>query len=205
MKVLFVDTETTSLPDNRLAADHPGQPWLVQIAALLRDGDRELCRLSAVVKSPVESHPKALAAHGYTKEMTDRWGIDPGPLLGALQAMVAQADMIVAHNLKFDSNVLRIAYMRWLEYVPMWLTSACETPACLCTMDACRPYCKLPATPAMQATGRGDQFKPPRLEEALKILCGEELVGAHDAMNDVLGCARLYDWLEANGHLEAAA
>jgi DNA polymerase-3 subunit epsilon len=72
-----------------------------------------------------------------------------------------------------------------------------------CTMLAAKPHCKIPATAAQIRAGyaKPGDYKQPRLEEALKILLGEDLEGAHDAMADVLGCVRLADWLEAGGHM----
>lgn len=202
MKILFFDTETSGLPDKRKPLDHPDQPHLVQLAMLLKDGDREVSRVSVVVRCPVEPHEKAKAAHGYDMAMTERWGIQPIGAIGLFMDLVLRADLIVAHNIEFDLQIMRIAMAKLRREFPIL-----ESLPKLCTMALCEPHCRIPATPAQIAAGfkRKGEFKSPKLEEALKILCGEDLVGAHDALADVLACSRLYDWLQVNGHLEAAA
>jgi DNA polymerase-3 subunit epsilon len=58
-------------------------------------------------------------------------------------------------------------------------------------MKMATPICKMPPTEKMMARGRKD-FKSPRLEEAYRIMFGERMDGAHDAMSDVKATARLF-------------
>jgi DNA polymerase-3 subunit epsilon len=58
-------------------------------------------------------------------------------------------------------------------------------------MKMATPVCKMPPTEKMRARGRYGN-KSPKLEEAYRIMFGERLDGAHDAMNDVKATARLF-------------
>lgn len=51
MNRLYIDTETTSIPDAHQLPGHPAQPHLVQVGAVLFDGDwTERACLSLIVK-----------------------------------------------------------------------------------------------------------------------------------------------------------
>lgn len=195
MLTLVYDTETSGLPNDGPLS---GQPHLVQLAAILVNGDREIARMSTVVKCPVEIHPKATAAHGYTREMTQDLGVDVKVALSMLEGMSDYASIWVAHNSAFDLKILKIAFDR-LE----WIYEAPRND--ICTMRLAEPHCRIPATDRQIAAGfkKPGEFKQPRLDEALRILCAHELEGAHDALADCAGAWKLYRWLRDNGHVQS--
>jgi len=86
--------------------------------------------------------------------------------------MIEQAQLVIAHNLTYDREVLDIEAQR-LGYQIQW-------PAALCTVEA-------------TAYLRGDRFK---LSELHEHLFGEKFAGAHRAKQDVHAlircCGALY-------------
>lgn len=88
----------------------------------------------------------------------------------------------MAHNITFDLLMMNIELARQ-EATPI------ETPGKrFCTMTAMTPICKL--------QGNYGDYKWPKLSEAYEHAFQEKLEGAHDAMADVRGCARIYRWLK---------
>jgi DNA polymerase-3 subunit epsilon len=162
---------------------------------LLRDDGKEVARASLIVQCPVEIPEAASRVHGYDRETTLRLGVTSTSACCLFVDMAHNADLIIAHNAGFDHLIMHAVIARHGWAMP-------KTPW-FCTMLAAKPHCKIPATPAQLRAGyaKPGDYKQPRLEEALKILLGEDLEGAHDAMADVLGCVRLADWLEAGGHM----
>jgi DNA polymerase-3 subunit epsilon len=63
-----------------------------------------------------------------------------------------------------------------------------------CTCESAKPIVNLPPTDRMRMAGFNGP-KPPKLEECMMHFFGEQLTGAHDAMVDVLACARIYHHL----------
>ena len=71
MPILFYDTETTGLPDRKAPSDSPGQPHLVQIAAVLVDPEtlEVLGRMNRIVAPDDWTISKEVSAiHGITHE-----------------------------------------------------------------------------------------------------------------------------------------
>lgn len=198
---LFIDTETSGFVHKTLPLDHESQPHLVQIAMLLRESGKEVAHANLVVKCPVEVPEKARAVHGYTQERTMLVGVGIPEACSLLMEMCYPVDRIIAHNAAFDRAILEIALTRrgclipWAKGNRQWF----------CTMEAAEPHCRIPATPAQIRAGfkKRGEFKQPKLEEALQILLGERLENAHDALADVRGCARVYDWLQARKEVAA--
>jgi len=146
-----------------------------------------------------------------------RYGVSGRTALWMLQALADRASMNAGHNRGFDGQMVRIESMRAdvaypfadvpgkpsCEHVVGQTLQAGET-ACrvcgvtigkvggktwekFCTMKDpdCIRICRLPKA-------RGGGFKWPKLEEAVPILLGRELEGAHDAMVDVRGAKDVF-------------
>jgi DNA polymerase-3 subunit epsilon len=98
------------------------------------------------------------------------------------------ADVRIAHNESFDMRILRIALLRTGDAATAdkWKAEPFE-----CTAKMATPHCKLPPTEKMIAAGRR-HYKTPTMGEAFKHFTGQELVGAHSAMTDVLACIKVY-------------
>ncbi|MGI9502100.1 MAG: 3'-5' exonuclease [Geminicoccaceae bacterium] len=194
MRELFVDTETTGFINFRLPLDHPSQPHLVQLAMILRDDGNEVGHVNMVVRCPVEIPEKAREVHGYDQSTTDRIGVTPHTACSVFHEMAPE--VIIAHNADFDRGIMEIALNRASIPIP-W---NCSLQNWFCTMKASESHCRIPATEKQIRAGfkKRGEFKQPKLEEALEILTGKKMVGAHDALADVRACAKVYDWLKKN-------
>lgn len=195
MPDLFFDTETTGLPDYSLPVDHPKQPHIVQLAAILiDDGGIERASMNVMIKPEGWTIPEGAAAvHGISTELAVAVGIEIRAALSVFLRLRRVASVLVAHNIKFDDFLIETALRRtFSDLVPEWRGGR------FCTMEAAAPIVDLPATDRMKAAGF-NKPKPPRLAEAYKHFFSEELQGAHDALVDVRACRRIYDHLQKIG------
>ena len=179
MKILVFDTETTGLPaDSSLSVYQSPDNWphIVSISWAVIDS-----KTNTVVKShsyivrpekwtiPIESSN----IHGITHVQALEFGI---PLRDVIEAFSGeQCDVMVAHNLKFDLNVVLNAII-WDLNMPNFKGFAKRK---FCTMEVGRVMCKLP--------GRYG-YKYPKLKELYQHVVGhppkpEQL---HNALFDTL-------------------
>ena len=193
--ILFFDTETTGLPDFRAPMDDPIQPHLVQLACLLTDDDgTERASLSLIVNPGVPIPAGASAVHGITDLIADRAGVFNDTAVAMWHRLAERADLLVAHNIRFDWAIMEAAHARLSDRPQLNLmkmdTAHANRPR-FCTLDAAAPIVNLPPTERMVAAGF-NKPKPPKLEECVKHFFGETLEGAHDALVDVRACARVF-------------
>lgn len=119
--------------------------------------------------------------HGITTEAATRFGIHSLGATRLLLSLIAKADLVVAHNMAFDSLMAAVCMARHELHAEVEVWNA-KTK--FCTMQASTPILKLP--------GRRGDFKWPNLQEAHVFFCGQKFEGAHDAMEDVRACRRVY-------------
>lgn len=196
MTVLFFDTETTGLPNKKADITDPSQPHIIQLAAILTDDNgHELSSLNLIVRpSDAEVHinSEVSAIHGITDDIVQKYGVRSITSMALFHDMMVCSGLIVAHNIKFDMALLRIAMARLNR--PQWLVKRNQ----FCTMSAAAPIVNLPPTSRMREAGITSP-KSPKLEECIQHFFGEKLEGAHDALVDVRACARLYWHLKKLG------
>lgn len=187
--ILVFDTETTGFVQSSLPHDHPAQPHLVQLGALLMEDDgTPLQSIDLIVRPEGYAIPDAAAAvHGITTEIAERVGIPLIVVVGTFLHLRSKADTIVAHNLPFDERIMKTAIYRTGKLVTL------PSPVSrLCTLEMAEPILKIPATAKMLAAGRASQFKKPNLGECYRYFFNEEIKGAHTALADAQACARVY-------------
>ncbi len=195
--ILFFDTETTGFFQDRLPIDHPEQPYIVQLAAELTDDDGEPISGFSFIVDPGISNgvfipDRASDVHGITNERAVQFGVSAEFALSAFTHLYQRADIVCAHNIKFDRGVMEAAIARhYGKVMPLRKTL-------FCTMEAASPVVNLPPTERMLAAGFAKP-KPPKLEECIRHFFNEELDGAHDAMVDVRACRRVYFHLQTMG------
>lgn len=191
--ILFYDTETTGLPDRFAPLNSDRQPRCVQLAAILTDdvGNEQSCLNLIIHPDGWIIPPGASSIHGITTEKAKAIGIREAVAAAAFYDLSRKADLLVAHNEKFDRQIVNIMFERlgrgWKLDVPAFDT-----------MEAAAPIVNLPPTPRMVAAGI-DKPKAPKLEECIKYFFGEDLNGAHDALIDVRACARIYFKMKKEG------
>lgn len=185
--LLFFDTETTGLPVRGGALQQ--QPRIVQLAAMLTThaGEERACFSTLIQPAGWVIPPEAAAIHGISTERAAAEGVPLRVALHVLYAWLGASRTVVAHNIRFDWQMLRWETERAYGCVP----SEDSMPARFCTMDAATPVVNLPPTARMLAAGF-NRPKAPKLEECVKHFFGERLEGAHDALVDVRACARVF-------------
>jgi len=187
--ILFLDTETSGLPDFNKRARDPSQPHMVQMAAILTDDlGGALEEHNVLIKPDGWTIPKeASDIHKITDEIA-AIGIAEKHAAEILLAMLRKSQLLVGHNIQFDKFIARIA-MRRFELITDEDDAAWKAMPTFCTMREMTDICKLPGKFA-------GKFKWPKLGEACQHI-GKPLVGAHDAMADLRACKEVYFWLKA--------
>lgn len=197
METLYLafDTETTGIGNFKLPPTDHTQPEMVQLAASLYDEcGYSYHELNVLVAPDRPVEPKAAEVHGLTNEMLERCGIPRRSALSMFHALLKRADVLVAHNINFDTRVLQAAYYRENVDSQLFLGKTRY-----CTMLESVPICKLPHR------SRPGQWKWPSLDEAYRHLVDPNGFGdAHDAMVDVRACSAVHRQLMALDNAETA-
>ena len=180
---LFFDTETSGLPKFKSPNSDPGQPWIVQLAAVLSTNDKVLMSMNFIIQSGgLPIHPKALEVHGISTNLADKIGFEPQVAFSTFLQMAEKADKLICHNTSFDMRLLEILATR-LDHYQDFVDTVIVKPH-VCTMIKSTNFCKLPT--------KWGKFKWPKLTELHAILFDEDFEGAHDALNDVYATQRCY-------------
>jgi DNA polymerase III epsilon subunit-like protein len=175
---LIIDTETTGLPMESRPIDWVGQPWPVELAAVLCDDElRVRSTLHMLDVPPVEIPEETIKIHGITLEVARRFGVSPRGAMGALMRLYAVADVVVGHRVSFDDFIVRSTCAR--SGVP-----AVAKPL-RCTKEAAGKVLE---------KGHSTRLAPVRL-----TLCGRETPSWHSALPDVEACLDVYAALLARG------
>lgn len=175
--------------DWKAGAGAPQQPYIMQLGAILQDLDtrKVLQEINLLVKLPdgVVPSPEAVAVHKITPEMCAQYGYRSETVFRMFEVMLSKAELVVAHNLRFDALMWEIECLRH-TFVNM---DSFRRARPFCTMLTSTTMCKVP-----QKNGRGG-YKWPTLQEANAYFFPDEPwdeEGAHDAMYDVRKCQAIY-------------
>lgn len=193
MRFLIADFETSDLPDFN---SHPGlsKARVVQFACiLLNEQFKEIGLFSSLIKleDGVSISPGAQSAHGISLEECLAYGIPIKNALDIFDSFATQGDIVVAHNMRFESFLLATECVRAGREM---YNLANGNGQAICTMLASTKPCGL--------TQKGsNRPKWPRLEEAYEILVGEKLEGAHDALIDCRACGKVLQKLIEGNHI----
>ena len=194
MTTLVFDTETTGFYNPKIPLDDASQGRIVQLAmVLLNDDFKVINSFYSLIKPKgfFSIGPSAQAAHGISIEMCEAYGMPIECALDIFYSMYSCADAKVAHNLKFDSQMLDTEFalvnfesnIKWLDL------------GHFCTMREMTSICCLPGGKFGQA------YKWPKLQEAYKFLFNKDFQSAHDALNDVMATSQVFKWLVDNQKL----
>lgn len=182
---LFVDTETTGKALHKCPPDHPDQPRIAQLAAILYDQQRRIvAEFNCLIKPDGWTIPaEATEVHGITTTQADAFGLKIGTALGVLCQFVKRAQLLVAHNAAFDTLVIQSELCRLKNPEFLGIFMQIER---YCTMEASTNILRIPSP------YRAGEHKWPKLAEAYLHFTGRPLEGAHDASADTKGCAAVY-------------
>ena len=193
--VLFLDTETTGIPDRaaKWDSDYMDYPHVVQIAWL------HGCKAENHIIRPDgwEIPEDALAVH----EITTEYALEHGEPFAAVVDMLIQdcheAGLICGHNIHFDTGIIKANILRELGreyYDANDVESALYKGKRIDTMRSTMKF-----VDARFASGR---LKFPNLGELYDRCFPGETFGAHDALEDCKAVARCLPVLIENGLIE---
>ena len=189
--LLVYDVETSGLPDWTMPSNHPAQPHIIQIGAILADDNgKEIERINIFIKPDGWTLPPEITKlTGITQEMLVEKGI---PIKDAVETFIAlwrKCTKTVAHNDNFDRRLFRIEMARLYGRVPL-LDEWKNAPA-FCTMRSSTDIVKCPPTKKMIDAGRTG-YKSPKLIEAYEHFFKRKPEVSHDAMADVESTLAIY-------------
>lgn len=165
MKVCIFDTETTGLPVNKRIAgwkEPNNWPHLASISWTILNGDTntvEKSRSYIIYPQNWVIPKEASDIHKITQEIA----LERGYYLETVidEFLSEQYDVLVAHNMDFDINVM-YSTLRW----DLGRKNFNVFHRLFCTMNACRYLCKIPWPYA--------GYKSPKLSELYKYVFGKD-------------------------------
>ncbi len=186
---LFFDTETTGLPKNykALASDSDNWPRLVQLSwAWFDENGNAWDRYDYIVK-PLEFiiPEESTKIHRISHEQAVKEGVDLKMVLEEFSEHVSRAKSIVGHNIDFDDKIIAAELYR------LQMPNIMESANKICTMKSSANICRI-------SNGRGS-YKWPNLSELHRYLFNKDFDEAHNAMIDVLACARCFYEIRKRG------
>ena len=204
MKIITFDTETTGLPKIKMITEKTLHLWphIVQFSYVIYDNETNtvLKTVDHIVKVPdsVVITEENSNIHGITDTMSKTSGVDIKDVLTEFMEDYNNADIIVAHNMEFDFNIIKVELMRQIyddnqttlqkEQVTQKLNTLKTSKKLCCTMQESVELCNIKAL-----TRDGKEYvKFPSLTELHKHLFNVVPKKLHNSLNDVLICLRCF-------------
>lgn len=192
MLILAYDTETTGLLRGSDYTD-PNAPFLASIAMILYDSIES--KIVASLNMPIQPEgwtmpEEAANINGLTDLYLSTVGAPASVVLPNAIALASRADLLVAHNIDFDTKVIAAALWRHLinenvkeedahTIIKEWINKPVY-----CTMQSSKQI--------VNARNAKGNLKYPKLTEAYKFFFGRELDRAHSANADAVAVLEIY-------------
>lgn len=113
---LFFDTETTGKPEryNAPLEDLDNWPRMVQLAWIIYDKDeKKTSEKEYIIKPEGFIIPEeSTKIHKITTEMATKEGIDLSRVLQEFSDDLKTADVLIAHNIRFDEKIVGAEFIR---------------------------------------------------------------------------------------------
>lgn len=205
MLILVFDTETSGLPKSRTLDDTNLHLWphIVQFSYVVYDisSNTVVKIVDEIIKIPenIIIPDDCIKIHGITNDICKLRGKNIEKILVDFYDDFEQCDRVVAHNLSFDLNMLKVEILRAINnninkntseiviYNNMFsnLTTAQKY---YCTMQDTIEYCNVKGLDK-----KGKEFvKFPKLSELYHKMFGNIPNNLHNSLNDVIICLRCY-------------
>lgn len=180
---LFVDTETTGLPDNYNSLSSYWNVRLVQIAWMVFDkAGRKISKRDFIIKPEgFEIPDSATRIHKISTSLALSCGKSLAKVLAEFNNAQRTCTHIVAHNLNFDRNVLLSECNR------VRASTDFQNLEKICTMESTTDYCAI-------ITSMGNKW--PSLSELYKKVFNADLVESHNAVVDIEATAKCFWYLK---------
>jgi len=187
MNIMFLDTETTGLPNWKEPSDHPEQPFVVDLAYEIWSGDTLAESFDRLVNIGTPIPADMTAIHGITDEMVQAEGVSIEDAVTSFMDATKRVDLIAGHNVSFDIRMMRI--MAAKAFGEKW-----DNPhPVFCTMRKSTNHCRLLGPKARHP----EDWKWPSLTEAVRHFFDEDHSTAHRARPDVEASRRIYFHLKS--------
>jgi len=210
MKILVFDIETTGLPKDMKGdiKDSSNWPHIVQLSWLVYDDaiksiaaeEDVIIKLSDNKQIPIES----TKIHGITNEKMLSDGVSINLILPIFLKDFKDCQILVAHNIKFDINIIQAELFRNFKINPLQDHNKIE----YCTMKYGKSITKIWKQSKYYD---GLYLKPPRLSELHEKLFAMTPTNLHNSMVDVWACFRCfhhmifgYDICDAKNNVDIA-
>ncbi len=197
MKILFLDTETTGLPEGKNISLYCTEKWphVIQLSYIIYDTDKNevIHKYDSVIKlnDNIVITPKSISMHGITKERSQREGVDIEHALIELNENLEYVDIIVGHNISFDKQIMIV------ENIRKNIFSVFPKKQYFCTMKNYTEFCNMPG---VRKDG-SNYIRYPKLLELNNKLFNSIPENLHNSYVDVLVCARCYMKMEYNNDI----
>lgn len=195
MHVLVLDSETNGLPPNSRILNKSTMaewPHMVQFSYLIYNTDTNKLVKTAdhIIKIPadIDISEESYKLHNISKEKSLNHGESVVDVLNQFMYDVEGVDVVVAHNYKFDSNMIMVEMMRNNMDIKKYM-SIINTRRICCTMKESTSFCNI------QMISKFDDkpyLKPPKLSELHEKLFGITPVNLHNSLNDAIVTLRCY-------------
>ena len=178
----FIDTETTGLPinDNLPYTELDNWPHLVQVALIIEDDNYGiLAKRNMILKPDGYSIPESSARiHGIANAQAIKVGEDRKHVIGFLDQVLSNSNIVIGHNVSFDLNVVKAEIIRVKGIENALFTT--KNHNVVDTMKMGMNICK---TPNLSFHTRLNKY--PKLDELYYKLFNKHFNNQHDAMADV--------------------
>lgn len=181
----FIDTETTGLPinDNLPYTELDNWPHLVQVALIIEDDNYGiLAKRNMILKPDGYSIPESSARiHGIANAQAIKVGEDRKHVIGFLDQILSNSNIVIGHNVSFDLNVVKAEIIRVKGIENALFTT--KNHNVVDTMKMGMNICKIPNLSFH--THMSQPYKYPKLDELYYKLFNKHFNNQHDAMADV--------------------
>lgn len=214
---IFFDIETTGLPKNRNASyyDIKNWPHIVALSWKIYDNNFNLIENNNYIIYPIgyTIPDNSINIHGITNEYAKKYGIILKKVLKLFMEIKDKINntnnlILIAHNIDFDINVLKSAFVRESLFEDLKLLNKFEL---FCNMKNSTDFCKI--IKKSNSSSNKDKeitintidnindknniikkkiYKWPRLNELYKILFNEDMKNAHNCEQDVNNLVKCY-------------
>lgn len=181
-RIIIFDTETTGLPKlKRLSAMDSKDNWpdIVSICWRVFEDTKEISNNYYIIRPEGWVIPEdSFKIHKISQERAMKEGASLNDVLMKFKNDITSSDMIIAHNLEFDKNVILNAYL-WRLHMPIEFWFSIKE---FCTADMSKNVLKLPG----RFPNSKDPYKIPSLNELYVDTFKEAAPpDAHSAERDV--------------------
>ena len=181
----FIDTETTGLPinDNLPYTELDNWPHLVQVALIIEDDNYGiLAKRNMILKPDGYSIPESSARiHGISNAQAVKEGEDRKQVIGFLDQVLGNSNIIIGHNVSFDLNVVKAEIIRVKGVENALFTK--KNHNVVDTMKMGMNICKIPNLSFH--TRMSQPYKYPTLDELYYNLFNKHFDNQHNAMSDI--------------------